>query len=319
MQWLCCQLFYVTAANQWTIIVEIELLAIVGWKCGCQPFSCRCSQNVTHCRKEICSTCLFKESIPATPFGNFNRPLPARSRFLIVGIELLAIVGWKWGWQPFSCRCSQNGTRCRKEICSTCLFKESIPVTPFVNFSHPLPARSRFLIVGIELLAYVVWKRGCRGCQPFSCRCSQSVTHCRKCRKEICSTCLFKESIPAIPFGNSKHPLPTRSLRFLSAAARSNSSALWLHHAHPFVAVAWKTCLIEISRGFGHGVVVWKICYNAVIVLSVLLCDCCKPMINCWDWAFSNSVLEVWLPAFQLAMFPKCDTRPEGDLFEMFV
>ena len=45
IQLLCSQLCYVTAANQWTI-VEIELLATVGWKCGCQPFSCRCTQNV---------------------------------------------------------------------------------------------------------------------------------------------------------------------------------------------------------------------------------------------------------------------------------
>ena len=29
----------------------------MGWKWGCQLFSCPCSQNVTHCRKEICSTC----------------------------------------------------------------------------------------------------------------------------------------------------------------------------------------------------------------------------------------------------------------------
>ena len=48
---------------QW---VEIELLATVGWKCGFQPFSCPCSQNVTlpHCRKEIFSTCLSKDSMP---------------------------------------------------------------------------------------------------------------------------------------------------------------------------------------------------------------------------------------------------------------
>ena len=51
------------------------------------------------------------------------------------------------------------------------------------------------------------------------------------CRKEICSTYLFKASIPATPFGNSNHKLPTRS-RFLRAAARSSTSALWLHHAH---------------------------------------------------------------------------------------
>ena len=42
--------------HQWTF-VEIELLTTVGWKWGCQPFSCPCSQNVTHCRKKIYSTC----------------------------------------------------------------------------------------------------------------------------------------------------------------------------------------------------------------------------------------------------------------------
>ena len=75
------------------------------------------------------------------------------------------------------------------------------------------------------LLATVGWKWGC---QPFSCPCSQNVTHCQK---EICSTCLFKTSIPAALFCNSKHPLPTRSLRSLRAAARSTSSALCLHYA----------------------------------------------------------------------------------------
>ena len=51
--WLWSRLFYTaTAASQWTI-AEIELLRTVGWKWGCQPFSCPCSQNVMHCRKEI--------------------------------------------------------------------------------------------------------------------------------------------------------------------------------------------------------------------------------------------------------------------------
>ena len=81
IQWLCSQLCYQTAANQWTV-VKIELLATVGWKWGCQPFSCPCSQNVTHCRKEICSTCLFKTSIPAVPFWNSKHPVSTRSRFL---------------------------------------------------------------------------------------------------------------------------------------------------------------------------------------------------------------------------------------------
>ena len=66
--WLCSQLWHVTAANQWRIVEidKIEILASVGWKWGCQPFSCRCSQNVTDYRKEICWTGLSKESIPST-------------------------------------------------------------------------------------------------------------------------------------------------------------------------------------------------------------------------------------------------------------
>ena len=74
------------------------------------------------------------------------------------------------------------------------------------------------------------------GSASLSAACSQNVTHCRK---EICSTCLFKTSIPAVPFWNCNHPLPTRS-RFLRATVRSTSSALWLHHAHPFVAAIEK-------------------------------------------------------------------------------
>ena len=115
------------------------------------------------------------------------------------------------------------------------------------------------------------------------------------CRKEICSLCTFK----TFPFWNSKHPLPTKSLRLLRAAVGSTSSAiLCLHHFDPFVAAAGKARLMQRSRGFGNGVAVSKICYNAVIVLSVVLCDCCKPKNSCRDWAFSNSGLEVGLPPF---------------------
>ena len=81
------------------------------------------------------------------------------------------------------------------------------------------------------LLATVGWKWGC---QPFSCPCTLCVTHCRK---KICSICLFQESMP---FVKSKPPLPTRSLRSLRSAVHSTSSALCLHHTHPFVAVTEK-------------------------------------------------------------------------------
>ena len=157
-------------------------------------------------------------------------------------------------------------------------------------------AANQWTVVEIELLG---WKWGC---QPFSCPCSKNVIHCGK---EICSTCLSKESMPFNNFLQSRPPLPTRSL--------SSRERQYVPPALHYIMVAScpslccscrkKTCLMLRSRGFGHGVVVSKICYNAVIVLSVVLCDCCKPMNNCRDWAFSNSGLEVGLPAFQLPMF----------------
>ena len=60
-----CPCFHVTKATKQWRIVKIAFLATVGSKCGSQAFRCPCSENVAHCQKEICSTCLFKESIPA--------------------------------------------------------------------------------------------------------------------------------------------------------------------------------------------------------------------------------------------------------------
>ena len=150
-------------------------------------------------------------------------------------------------------------------------------------------AANQWTPVEIELLATVGWKWGC---QPFSCRCSKNVTHGRK---EICRHVCLRN--PCLYWGLSLHSLPE------AWGPRERQHTLpALHYAckrsHPFVAAAGKTCLMRRSRGFGNGVVVTKICYNAVIVLSVVLCDCCKPMNTCPDWAFSNSGLEVGLPAF---------------------
>ena len=184
------------------------------------------------------STCLFQESIPAISLGNAKHPLPTRSLRSLRGTV-----------------CSTNSALCphhahpfvaaeRRKITVACRKAKGLVTelwSPrFVTMLWLCSrlcyetAANQWTIVEIELLAKVGWKWGC---QYFSCPCSQNVTHCRK---EICSTCLFKESIPAIPFGISKHPLCTRS-RFLRAAAHSTSSAiLWLHHAHPFVATPEK-------------------------------------------------------------------------------
>ena len=87
---------------------------------------------------------------------------------------------------------------------------------------HVIKRKPQSRIVEIEFLATVGWK--CGG-QAFRCPCSENVTHCRR---EVFARCLSKESMP---FVKSKPPLPTRNLRFLRAA-RSTSSALWLHQLH---------------------------------------------------------------------------------------
>ena len=176
-------------------------------------------------------------------------------------------------------------------------------------------AANQWTIVEIELLGTV--GRKC-GCQPFSCPRSQNVTYCRK---EFCSTCLFKQSIHAIPFGNSKHPLPARS-RFLRAAVRSTSSALWLHYAckrsHPFVADSGFVAHAEKHRS-GQCRVLQGLLGNIAGVVCFVCPFAMSTIAMCRDWAFSNSGLEVGLPAFQLPMFAKCDALLKGDLFDTFV
>ena len=103
IQWLCSQFCHETASNQ-RISVEIELLAPVGWKWGCQPFSRPCSQNVMHCRKEICSTCLFKESIPAISFLEFQASTPYQKQVPESGSTL----------QSLRCNCRKRPVSCRE-------------------------------------------------------------------------------------------------------------------------------------------------------------------------------------------------------------
>ena len=245
------QWWYETAANQRTV-VEIELLATVAWKWGCQPFSCPCSKNVTHCPKEIFSTCLSKESMP---FVKSKSPLPTRSlRSLRAAAHSTSSALCLHHAHPFVAAAEKNLSHAEKQrVCS-----RSCGVQDLLQWWYETAANQRTL-VEIELLATVAWKWGC---QPFSSPCSKNVTHWPK---KICSTCLSKESIPAIPLGNAKHPLPTRSLRLLRAAVRSTSSALCLHYAckksHPFVEDSGFVSHVEKHR-FGHGVVVSKVCYG---------------------------------------------------------
>ena len=207
----------------------------MAWKCGFQPFSCPCSQNATHRSKEICWTCLSKESIPANAFGNSKHPLPTRSSFLRAAARTTCSAFWLHHAHPFAPAAEKKPVSCKEAEGLVTQFWSPRFVTMQCFFSqlwYETAANQRTL-VEIELLATVGWKCGC---QPFSCPCSKDVT---RCPQEICWTCLSKESIPAIAFGNSKHPLPTRS-RFLRARVGSTKSASCLHDAHPFVAAAEK-------------------------------------------------------------------------------
>ena len=213
-----------TAAKQRTV-VEIELLATVGWKWGCQPFNCPCLKNVTHCQKEICSTCLSKESMP---FVKSKPPLPTRSlRFLRAAAGSTSSALCLHHAHPFVAS-EENLSHAEKQRVSSwsCAFQDLLQCSDcalICSQLHYETAANQPTLVEIELLATVGWKWGC---QPFSCRCSLNVAHCPK---EIYATCLSKESMP---FVKSKPPLPTRSLRSLRAVARSTSSALWLHQLH---------------------------------------------------------------------------------------
>ena len=157
-----------------------------------------------------------------------------------------------------------------------------------------------------KLLAAVVWKRGC---QPFSCQSSQNVTHCRK---EICWT--SKESIPTIPFWNSKHPIPKKGLRFLRAAVRSAISALNYGCIMPIPSLQ-----LQKKPALCTEVIVSKIWITGHRLSSqlwhVTAANQWTIMNHLWDWAFSNSGLE----AFQLPKFAKSDALSKGDFFDMLV
>ena len=155
---------------------------------------------------------------------------------------------------------------------------------------------------------------------------------CTAERREICLTCLSKKSIPAIPFWISKPPIPPRSLRLLRAAARCISSALCLHHAHPFIAAEdKKTSLMQRSKGFGHGVVVSKICYviysvSKIWITGYWLCS------QLWHVAAANQWTIVKIELLETLGW-KCGCQPfsrrcslnvmhcrkKRDLFDMFV
>ena len=251
LQWLCSQLCYETAANQQTL-VENKVLARVGWKCGCQPFSCPCAENVMHCRKQnmrhIC----------------FRNPFP----LLLFGIPSIHSLPEAWGsWEPeYPPPVAHYG--CIIPIPSLQLQKKTILMQRSRRFGHGVVVSqvcyiavivlsvvlwdccnaNQRTLVEIELLATGGWKRGL---QPFSCRCSQM--WCTAEKRSMRHVCLRNP--------NSRHSF----WEFLRAAVRSTSSALCFYYAcnrfFAFVEDSGFVSHAEKHRS-GHGVVVSKVCYG---------------------------------------------------------
>ena len=298
IQWLCSQLRYETAANQWTISssgLEVGLPAFQ------LPMFAKCDTLA-----KGCSTCLFKTSIPAVPFWNSKHPLRTRSlRFLRATVRSTSSAWWLHHAHPFVAASEK----------STCLMQRSkafghaVVVSKIccnALISSPMWLLQTFSLCGLEA-----------GLPAFQ---LPMVGKCEVLPKKDLFDLLVSGIYSRHSFSDFQASTPYTRSRFLTAIVRSTSSAWWWYHAHHFVAASEKsTCLMQRSKAFGHAVVVSKICCNTVIVPSVVLWDCCKLMKICRDWAFSNSGLEVGLPAFQLPMFAKCDALPKGDLLDMFV
>ena len=242
---ICFDMPYTDCAPVW--LLQTKLLASVGWKWCCQPFSCRCSDvrkmwPISE-RRFVVHVC-FRNPFPpfllelkaSTPYSYQKLELPeSRSTLHRLCLNhgcIMPIPSSQLQKKPVICR--------EAEGLITELWSPRFVTIQWLCFQlcYETAANQRTL-VEIELLATVVWKRGC---QPFSCRCSLHVMHCQK---EIYATCFSKESVPAIPFGNCNHPTPTRSYCIMPI---------------PSLQLQEKTSPMQRSRGFGHRVVVFKIC-----------------------------------------------------------
>ena len=125
-------------------------------------------------------------------------------------------------------------------------------------------ATKQWKIVEIDLLATLGWKWGCH---PVSCPCWQNVTQCQtRFFRHVCFRNPFLPFLFGIP-----------SIHSLLYRQHAPPALHYCIMPIPPLQLQKRTCLMQRSRGFGHGgVVVSKICYNTVMVLPVVLCK--KPV-----------------------------------------
>ena len=131
----------------------------------------------THCRKEICWTCLLKKSIPAIPFRNSKHPLPGRSNFLTAAARSTLFALGLQKIPSLRCSCWKNQSYAEKQrVWSWSCGLQDLLQCSDCALSCATVCDCCMRTVEIELLAAVGWKWGC---QPCSCRVWQNETHCR--------------------------------------------------------------------------------------------------------------------------------------------
>ena len=115
------------------------------WLHHAHPFVAATAKDLSHAEKQRVwsRSCGLQDSLQCSDCAlSCAMRLLETNEQLIVEIELLAAVGWKFGGQPFSCPHSQNVTHCRKQICSTCLRNPFLPLLLGIPSIHSLPEAS---------------------------------------------------------------------------------------------------------------------------------------------------------------------------------
>ena len=201
---------------------------------------------------KIWGTCLFQESIPAILFWNSKHPLPTRTRslsFLRAAVRSISSGLWLRHVHPFVAAAEKRQSHAEKQrvLPRCCRIEDLLRTIQWLCPKFGLQVFDCALRSGMWLpqTNKQLWRLS--SLQPWVGNGATDLSAAHVCKmwhsakRDLRDICLFKESIPAFFFWNSKHPLPTRtrSLSFLRAE-RSTSPAVWSYHAHAFLAAAEK-------------------------------------------------------------------------------
>ena len=212
--------------------------------------------------------------------------------------------------QPFSCPCTLCDALPKRDLFdmyvqeSMRLVKSKPPLPPRSLRSLRAAARSTsFIVVASSLQKIELWYPNF-GLQAIDCDHATAESQWRIVEDQLLDAFSrrgLEAGLPAfqLPMVGKCDILPKGDLfdTFLAIAfgkcqASTPYQKLTLHFGCimpiPWLQLQKKTCLMQRSKGFGHGVVVSKICYvwysdcvedfgyRILIALSIVTCDCCK-------------------------------------------